>query len=209
MSEQTNKIATVFDSEEQHVGEVYARALLSTAAKNREVDTVVDELESLVRDVLDRNPKLEAALANPKMQAEDKWALLDRVFGGKMNGTLLTFLKIVARRYRLNAIRAIQESASKLRDELAGRVQVEVTVSKPLDAAAEQALVAKLQGLFKKDVRLQTKVNPAILGGLVVRVGDTVYDGSVDGQLRLLRKSVGQRAENALRSIAGSLVQSS
>ena len=122
---------------------------------------------------------------------------------------LLTFLKIVARRYRLNAIRAIQESASKLRDELAGRVQVEVTVSKPLDAAAEQALVAKLQGLFKKDVRLQTKVNPAILGGLVVRVGDTVYDGSVDGQLRLLRKSVGQRAENALRSIAGSLVQSS
>lgn len=209
MSEQTNKIATVFDSEEQHVGEVYARALLGTAVKNGNVDTVVDELESLVKDVLDRNPKLEAALANPKMQAEDKWALLDRVFGGKMNATLLTFLKIVARRHRLNAIRAIQESASKLRDELAGRVQVEVTVSKPLDTAAEKALVAKLQGLFKKDVRLQTKVNPGILGGLVVRVGDTVYDGSVDGQLRLLRKSVGQRAENALRSVAGSLVQSS
>jgi len=71
MSEQTNKIATVFDSEEQHVGEVYARALLSTAAKNGQVDVVVDELESLVNDVLDRNPKLEAALANPKMQPEN------------------------------------------------------------------------------------------------------------------------------------------
>lgn len=209
MSEPSSKIATVFDSEEQHVGEVYAKALLASAMKEGSVDTVVDQLESLVVDVLDKNPKLDYAMVNTKMSVDDKWALLDRVFGGKMHGALLTFLKVIVRRHRVSALRAIQMSASKLRDEWAGRMQVEVTVSEALDATAETALISKLKELFRKDVRLQTKVDPSILGGLVIRVGDTVYDGSVDGQLRVLRKSVAQRAEGALRSAANALVQSS
>jgi F-type H+-transporting ATPase subunit delta len=209
MAEQTSKIATVFDSEEQHVGEVYARALLATAAANKEVDAVVDQLESLVRDVLDRNPKLEAVLSNPKMPIETKWEFLDRIFSGKMHGTLLTFLKVVGRRHRLNAIRAIQKAASKLRDEMAGRMQVHVTVSQPLDDAARSALVDRLQKVFKKEVRLETRIDPSIVGGLVVRVGDTVFDGSIDGQLQSLRKTVGMRSENALRSVASNLFQAS
>jgi F-type H+-transporting ATPase subunit delta len=209
MSEPSSRIATVFDSEEQHVGEVYAKALLASAVKEGSVDTVVDQLESLVVDVLDKNPKLEFALMNTKMAVDDKWVMLDRVFGGKMHATLLTFLKVIVRRHRVGALRAVQMAASKLRDEWAGRMQVEVTVSAPMDAAAESALIDKLQNVFRKEVRLQTKVDPAILGGLVIRVGDTVYDGSVDGQLRVLRKSVAQRAEGALRSATQALVQSS
>lgn len=209
MAEQTSKIATVFDSEEQHVGEVYARALLATAAPKKEVDVVVDQLESLVRDVLDRNPKLEMVLANPKMPIESKWSLIDRVFTGKMHATLLTFLKVVGRRHRLNAIRAIQKAASKLRDEMANRIQVQVTVSQPLNDAARAALVDRLQKVFKKEVRLDTRIDPSIVGGLVVRIGDTVFDGSIDGQLQSLRKTVGMRSENALRSAGTNLFQAS
>jgi len=190
------------------VGEVYARALLSAATATGQVDAVVDELESLVSDLLDKSPVLDTVMLNPKMSVDDKWKMFDRVFGGKLNGTLLTFLKVVARRQRLGALRAIQKSASTLRDEMAGRIQVQVTVSKPLDSAGEAALASKLKTIFRKEVRLQTQVDPKILGGLVVRVGDTVYDSSVDGQLNALRKSVGQRSENALRSVAGSLIQS-
>lgn len=207
MSEQTKKIPTVFDSEEQHVGEVYARALLGAAQSANKVDAVVEQFESLVVDVLDKNPKIELALANPKMSVEDKWSLIDRVFGGKMEPTLVTMLKVLARRQRLGSLRSIQKSASDLRDELAGRIQVQVTVASELDASAREALVAKLKTVFKKDVRLNTKVDPSILGGLIVRVGDTVLDGSVDGQLAALRKTVGQRSETALRSTSGSLVQ--
>jgi len=207
MSEQTKKIPTVFDSEEQHVGEVYARALLGAAQSANKVDAVVEQFESLVADVLDKNPKIELALANPKMSVEDKWSLIDRVFGGKMEPTLVTMLKVLARRQRLGSLRSIQKSASDLRDELAGRIQVQVTVASELDAGAREALVAKLKTVFKKDVRLNTKVDPSILGGLIVRVGDTVLDGSVDGQLAALRKTVGQRSETALRSTSGSLVQ--
>jgi F-type H+-transporting ATPase subunit delta len=209
MSEQTSKIATVFDSEEQHVGEVYAKALLSAAATQHQVDEVVDQLESLVTDVLDRNPKLDIVLCNPKTSSESKWLLLDRVFGGRMHGTLLNFLKVVGKRQRWNAIRAIQMSASKLRDEMVGRVQVHVAVPQPLDAVSRSALTEKLKSVLKKDVRLDVTVDPELVGGLVIRVGDTVYDGSIDGQLRSLRKSVGLRSESALRAVASSLIQSS
>lgn len=208
MAEQSTKIPTVFDSEEQQVGEVYARALLASVSP-QDADAIVDQLESLVREVLDKNTKLEAVLANPKMPVESKWNLLDRVFSGRMDGKLLTFLKVVARRQRLNAIRSIQLAASKLRDEATGRIQVQVTVPQPLSDAERSSLVERLKAVFKKDVRLETLVNPAIIGGLVIRVGDTVFDGSIDGQLQSLRKTVGARSENALRSAAANLFQAS
>ncbi len=207
MSEQNSKIATVFDSDEQHVGEVYAKALIAAAEKDGQVDTVVDQLESLVVDVLNRNPKLDVVLSNPKMPLESKWELLEKVFGGSMNGTLLTFLKVIGRRNRFHALRAIQNCASRMRDEMAGRIQVEVTVPEAMDASRESALITKLASYFKKDVRLTTKIDPQIIGGLVVRVGDTVFDGSIDGQLRMLRKTVSARSEHALRSAADALVQ--
>jgi F-type H+-transporting ATPase subunit delta len=206
MAEQSTKIPTVFDSEEQQVGEVYARALLASVAP-QDADALVDELESLVHDVLDKNHKLETALANPKMPVESKWELLDRVFGGRMNGKLLTFLKVVGRRHRLNAIRSIQRAATKLRDEAAGRIQVQVTVPQPLSDAEKSSLVERLKQVFKKDVRLEALVDPSIIGGLVIRVGDTVFDGSIDGQLQSLRKTVGSRTEYALRSAAANLLQ--
>jgi F-type H+-transporting ATPase subunit delta len=207
MSEQASKIPTVFDSEAQHVGEVYAKALLSAAAGSQQVDEVVDQLEAIVTQVLDANPKLELLLSNPKMPLETKWAMIDRLFGGKINGSLLNLLKVLGRRERLQFLRAVQLSASEMRDEWMGRIQVQVTVPNPLDAEAEKALIEKLQGVFRKQVRLSVKVDPGIVGGLVIRIGDTVFDGSVDGQLRMLRKSVAVRAENALRSAASTLVQ--
>lgn len=206
MAEQSTKIPTVFDSEEQQVGEVYARALLASVP-SQDADAIVDEFESLVRDVLDRNHKLETVLANPKMPVESKWELLDRVFAGRMSVKLLTFMKVVARRHRLNAIRAIQRAATKLRDEAAGRIQVQVTVPQPLNDGERSSLVERLKTVFKKDVRMDISVDPSILGGLVIRVGDTVFDGSINGQLQSLRKTVGARSENALRAAAANLMQ--
>lgn len=206
MAEQSTKIPTVFDSEEQQVGEVYARALLASVP-SQDADAIVDEFESLVRDVLDRNHKLETVLANPKMPVESKWELLDRVFAGRMSVKLLTFMKVVARRHRLNAIRAIQRAATKLRDEAAGRIQVQVTVPQPLNDGERSSLVERLKTVFKKDIRMDISVDPSILGGLVIRVGDTVFDGSINGQLQSLRKTVGARSENALRAAAANLMQ--
>jgi F-type H+-transporting ATPase subunit delta len=73
-----------------------------------------------------------------------------------------------------------------------------------LSADAERSLTEKLGAILKKEVRIAVSVDPNILGGLVVRIGDTVFDASLDGQLRSLHKSVSQRAEHAVRSIPSS-----
>lgn len=203
MSEQVSKIPTVFDSDEQQIGEIYATALLGAVAKDK-IDQVVDEFESFVSGVLDKHPALDVAIANPKLSVESKNEMLDRIFKGKMDNTLLTFLKVLGRRQRLGSLRAIQKAASRLADETAGRVRAVVTVSDQLSADAQRTLTEKLSAIFKKEVRIAVKVDPNILGGLVVRIGDTVFDGSVDGQLKSLHKLVSQRAENTVRSIASS-----
>lgn len=206
MKEPVTHIPTVFDSEQQHVGEVYARALLGAAKAENKIDAVADQLESLVLDVFKSHPNLELVLNNPKMAAEDKMALLDRVFKSKMEGTLLTFLKVLCRRQRINSIRSIQQAVADLRAEIAGVIRVTATVSSPLDAQTESALIAKLKSIFNKDVRLSTVVDPSILGGLIIRVGDTVFDASVDGQLDMLRKSASLNAENTIREKGAALV---
>ncbi len=204
MSE-TQKSDSAFDDESMHVGPIYAKALLAAAGSTGNVDSVMEQFHSLIHDVFDKQPVLEMALANPKLASDEKIRVLDKVFAGKMDATLLTFLKVVSRRGRLNAIRGIYRAAASLRDEAVGRVRVLVTTAQPLDEAALKSLKEKLQNLFKKDVAITSKVDATILGGLIVRVGDMVFDGSVDGQLNLLKKATLAKAEIAIREKLSSL----
>ena len=206
MTEQVSQVATVFDSEEQHVGQVYAKALLQAAKSSNKVDVVVEQLESFVTDVLSKNAAVDFFLSNPKQSVDSKIGLLDRVFGGKMDSILLNLLKVLCRRHRIQFVRGVSRAAAELRDEIAGRVQVHVTTSAPIDASTESALIAKLKTTLDKDVRLVKKIDPSIIGGLVVRVGDTVFDGSVDGQLRVLRRELTSKTDASIREMSNRLV---
>ena len=204
MSE-NQKNESAFDDESMHVGPIYAKALLAAVGSSGNVDALMEQFHSLIHDVFDTQPVLEMALANPKLPSDEKIRLLDKAFSGKMDATLLTFLKVVSRRGRLSAIRGIYRAAVSLRDEAIGRVRVLVTTSQPLDTAALSSLKEKLQNLFKKEVAITTKVDATILGGLIIRVGDMVFDGSVDGQLNLLKKATLAKAEIAIREKLSSL----
>jgi len=100
----------------------------------------------------------------------------------------------------------ISRAAGELRDEIAGRVQVQVTTSTVLDSNTESALIAKLKTTLNKEVRLVKKVDSSIIGGLVVRVGDTVFDGSVDGQLRVLRRELTSKTDASIREMSQKLI---
>lgn len=195
----------VFDEESMHVGPVYAKALLAAAGPSANAEELMSQFRSFVHDVLDKQPALEAALANPKISSEEKIRILDRVFSGNMNTTLLTFLKVVSKRGRMNVLRGIYAAASALRDEAIGLVRVLITTAQQLDQPSINSLTEKLRTLLKKDVVLTTRVDESILGGLVVRIGDVVFDGSVDGQLNQLKKSTLAKAELAIREKLSSL----
>ncbi len=192
------KQPTVFDSDQQQLGDVYARALLAFGAEAGNVDQLVDELGEVV-ETIDGVAGLRDALESPRIGAGSKVDLLDKAFAGKVEKGLLHFLKVVGNKGRFDCLGAISSSAQALRDEMSGRVQAVVTSASPMDGKAVERITSQLSKTLGKEVSLQVLVDPEILGGIVVRVGDTVYDGSVINQLSQVRSRAVKRASDAIR----------
>lgn len=190
---------TVFDTDTQYLGSTYAKALLAVTEKRGVTDEVLEQLRSVIEDVLNKLPDFDAVLAAPRVPLEDKQRLLDQAFGGKMQRDLLNFLKVVARHGRLNTLRAIFAEYLKQYNQLRGRVEVAVETALPLSDALREEIVSRLRQALQADVQLHAKVNPDIVGGLVIRVGDTVFDGSVLNQLQRFQESAMARTRRALR----------
>jgi F-type H+-transporting ATPase subunit delta len=190
---------TIFDSGREHVGAVYAKALLSAAVTAGQATAVVEELDSFVDDVLDRLPIFEATLASPRVPAEAKLALLDKGLAGWMSDTLLTFLKVVCRHQRFDCMRAIRRAARHLWNQWEGRVDVWVRTPTPLSGELHELMTRRLESLLGKQVNLVVQDDESLIGGMVVRVGDMVYDASVANELNRLRESAAEMVVHAVR----------
>jgi F-type H+-transporting ATPase subunit delta len=188
-----------FDSEREQVGKLYASALLRVTEKAGVSELTLEELASFVDDVLARSPKFAAVLASPRVAHEEKERLLDRAVGGTMNRPLLNFLKVASRHGRLDCLKEVLAAARKQFNELRGRVAVDVESAVPLDDALRAAIAERLRQSLRAEIELRPHVNPELVAGLVVRVGDTVYDASVANQLGRLRQTVLANAQQAMR----------
>lgn len=205
MAEQAEH-STVLDSDEQQVGTLYARALLSAA--DAAVDEIVAELEALVSECLDKNQALETALASPRISQEEKEGMLDRIFRGRINATLLNFLKVLCRRDRIGALRAIQASATEMLEVQQGKQRVIVSTAQPLTEDQKQQIAKAFHGAFGKQAVLVERVDETLLGGIVLRIGDQVVDGSVLGRMESIRSAVTQGVQRAIRDKYESLLSS-
>jgi F-type H+-transporting ATPase subunit delta len=190
---------TGIDTARQRVGTVYAKALLGAAEKAGQTDGVLAELESLVADVLEKLPDFDEALRTPRIAHEEKVRMLDRVFGGKMSPLLLNFLKVVSQHERLDCLRAIERAARTLYNQLRHRVEVLVESATPISNQLQYTIASRLKQVLGRDVVLSTDVNADLLGGLVVRVGDTVYDGSLAGKLKQMQAVTLEKTTETIR----------
>jgi F-type H+-transporting ATPase subunit delta len=177
---------TGIDPGRQRIGTVYAKALLGAAEKAGQTDVALEELASLVA-VLGELPDFDEALRTPRISHEDKVRMLDSVFGRRMSPLTLNFIKVVAQHERLDCLRAIERAARKLFNQLRKRIEVLVETAAPISNQLQYTIAAKLKQTLGRDVVLTADVNPDLLGGLVVRVGDTVYDGSLAGRLKQMQ----------------------
>jgi F-type H+-transporting ATPase subunit delta len=184
----------------ERVAAVYAEAFLGAAAKEGPVPERIDELDSLVADVLDQFPALETVLASGLVAHEEKVALLDRLLGSRASPHLLRFLKVVSRHGRLDCLRAIRREVHRAFERMQGRVSVRVTTATPLEDAAAGRLVDSLRKTLEGEPVLQRVVDPGVLGGVVVRVGDTIYDASLAAQLESLRQQILDRSAHEIQS---------
>ncbi len=198
MVEEQAKQKTVFDSDRQYLGDVYAKALLSLGQDPDEMGGLIDELESFA-SVLNAIPKLRATLESPRISFADKEKILDRAIKGKASQKFLNFLKVVCGNGRFDCLSAMTASSKQMFDEMSGRVVATMTTAEAVDHNVQSKVAARLSAVLNKQVSIVAEVDPDIIGGLVVRVGDTVYDGSLRNQLKQVRSAAIGRANQEIR----------
>jgi F-type H+-transporting ATPase subunit delta len=179
-----------------HVARVYAEALLDAAVKRNQVDQVLEELRELVAVVLEPNPQLADFFANKTISKEKKAELLQRVFPGRVSELLANFLLVLNDHERLDLIRPILHAYTDLTNARARRMIVQVQSAVPLLDHQRQRLADELRQAFRQEPVLQTAVDPDLLGGLVVRVGDWLYDASLRKRLETVRKRIIERGSH-------------
>jgi F-type H+-transporting ATPase subunit delta len=164
------------------------------------VDTVLEEFDSLLVEVFDAFPRLEAVLGSLRVSHPDKSQVLDKVLAGQASPMFLHFLKVVSRHGRLDCLRAIHAQARLLRDRSSGRVRVQLATAAPIDAAQLAAITAELRQRLGAEPVIEQVTQPELIGGAVVRVGDVVYDGSVANGFKIVREKMIQRSVHEIQS---------
>ncbi len=175
----------------------YAQALTEEAQQAGSLDTVDTDV-ALVADTLGGSPDLRRALTSPIISHEKKGAILDRLFDGNVSDLTTRFLHLLVQNDRDGEIPAILDAYRQLRDERTHTVEALVRSAKPLSPDEADRLKAALEGRAGQTVRMRIEVDPSLIGGLVVRVGDVVYDRSVRHQLDTLRGQLAERAAVSL-----------
>lgn len=185
---------THIDIAAERVAKVYAQAILEAADRKGCRREVLDELSALVNDVLPKVPQAAQMLASPKVALEQKAALIDRMTAGRMQPTTGHTLHVLARHGRLDILADVVAAAHRRADELEGRKPATFTTAVPLDAADQARLVAEVERAVATKLAASFVVDPAVIGGLVVRIADTVYDQSVATSLVRLGQRLKQRS---------------
>jgi F-type H+-transporting ATPase subunit delta len=182
------------------VAKVYAQAIIEAAADAKCLDAVLSELATLARDVLPRVPEAQAVFASPKVAAEDKAAMIDKIAKGRLHPTTVNALHVLAKHGRLGILAAVAAAAERLADEREGRRQATFTTAVLLDAAEQGRVVADVEKSLAARLKPTFRVDPGIIGGLVVRIGDTIYDQSVATSLARLGGRLQDRNIHAIQN---------
>jgi F-type H+-transporting ATPase subunit delta len=169
------------------VAKRYGTALFNAARQTGRAEAVLADLKTL-SDLWTQSPELRESLLSPLVPAEKKHAIVDQIFGQSLDTVTVQFLHVLVEKSREGIIRPVQREFARMYDEALGMVRAHATVAAPLDDAQRATLVQSLQTRTGKQVELDVVVDPVILGGVVVRIGDTVIDGSVRGSLERLRE---------------------
>ncbi len=177
------------------VGRRYAQALLEIAGEKNLVKTFLADFE-LIEEALNQSKELDLAIASPLIQAEKKAAILKDIFGSKVSKEISTFLHLIAKKGRAGILRQIVTDFKSILDDKNGIVEVDVKSAVELDKVQSDALKQKLDAYTSKNTRIRLSVDKELIGGVTVKIGDTVLDSSIRHQLSQLRESFKEGALN-------------
>ena len=170
----------------------YARAFFDIAAEENRYEGYYDELVKFY-SAIDQSSDFKEFLANPMFNNEDKKAvvktILERV---SLSGTSANFLNLLADKQRIGILGDIVQCYRELMDNALRKVRVQVKTAFPLSGELSNSLLTNLETLTNKKVEMTIEEDRSLLGGIVVQVGDTLYDGSIRSQLNNIRNLLGE-----------------
>lgn len=187
------------DDRDLAVGRLYAEAMLGLAEERGQSDALLDELRELV-EFLDQNPKVEHFLASQMVDEEGRARVLDDLFRGQASALLLDSLQVINRKGRLGQLRAIAESYRIALRDLRGWVDVHVRTAVPLDDAQRTRLQDVLAASTGRKPTLVERIDPSLIGGIVVEVAGKKFDASVASRLHDLSEALLARASREIHS---------
>ncbi|MBU1317623.1 MAG: ATP synthase F1 subunit delta [candidate division Zixibacteria bacterium] len=168
------------------VAKRYAHGLFLLALEKNLIDRLAEEMRDL-DNLLSADKSLLRFLAAPQVRDHDKFAVMRNVFSGKVSREFEEFLMHVVTKRRNPYLRDIAEAFENLVLEYRGYVKTKVVTAVPMDEKQKETLARKLESKTRKRIMLRTAVDPSIIGGVVVFLGDKIIDMSIRYRLSVLR----------------------
>jgi F-type H+-transporting ATPase subunit delta len=185
---------------EQRIARVYAEAVLNAAEARHAVDEVKEELRELVEAVFESEPDFEAFLGSGATSKDTKQQVLSAVFENKSSELFFNLLMVLNEHDRLALLRPVHIVYNQLLDQRRRRIPVQVTTAVPMTDDQAGRLVSFLRDNLQLEPILEARIDADILGGMTVRVGDWMFDGSVRNDLTNIRKQLLARSSHEIQS---------
>ncbi|MEG0856108.1 MAG: F0F1 ATP synthase subunit delta [Terrisporobacter sp.] len=169
----------------------YAEALFQLSEEENITKEIYSELHDVV-DTVKNNKDLENVLKSPLVSKGEKKELIEKIFSNKINNNLKNFLKILIEKGRITSLKAIELTFKQLLNDKHNIIEGTVLSAIPMEKIKVKELEEKLSKKYNKNVTLENKVDESILGGVLVRLGNTQIDGSVKTRLNNIKDQLSQ-----------------
>ncbi len=187
------------DPSAQAIAHTYAEAFIKAVGTGNEPE-LLEEYTSFVEDVLASFPEYYQLLTSGILSQDEQLGLIDRVVGNKGSEIFVNFLRVLAKHDRLNLLPLILTESQLIHEKNSGRQRVEVTSAKELNESELKKIQEKLASTLSFEPIIVSKVNPELIGGIVIQIGDKVYDSSLRSRMKQLRDRLRQRSLHEIQS---------
>jgi F-type H+-transporting ATPase subunit delta len=179
---------------------VYAESLFGAAADAGQIDNVIEEVDSLIDDVFKSEPRLEVLFAGAAIGRTARRGAIEKVFASRAGDLFYRFLMVLNEHERLELLRPIRHALHELDNERHHRVKVHVFTAVALSGEYGQRIAGAVREHFSMEPVLVRHVDPSLLGGLKIRIGDRQFDATVRNRLDNIRTQIIARSSYEIQS---------
>jgi len=171
----------------------YAKSLIDLAGEQKSVEAVNGDMDLFFR-TLKANPELKAVLANPIVSHLKKIKILDEVFADKVSKTSIAFFKLMINKSRGEVLYTTAQEYINLYDEKMNIIKATVVSASALSAPNKKTIIADLEKATGAKIKLEARINPLLIGGFILTIGDRQIDTSIASDLKKLKKEFAEKA---------------